>query len=183
MSARQGAVPLFALYQGPQHRPDAAKGEARSACRQPGANDRMGCIVGDASSLNAANPTTRNQWQAEASLGLPLHCLVACFCHGSASGTPPLPPWNAPTGPPPPPFAGPTFARNVVGRAAFAAARESQRSSAVIERLVAALDAPRPVDRLGDYWDRHNTDLTDLDAEGSELFEDISHIVVLDERE
>lgn len=184
LSARQGAIPLFALYQGPQHEPDPSKGEARSACHIPGANDRMGCVVRDAVTLDAAGPTSRNQWQAEATLGLPLYCLVACFCHGSATGSGP----SNPPGPPdltspPRAFEGPVAASNVVGKAAMAAARERQRDAAALARLAEGLDASPPQDQLGEYWDEHGGDLRDLDPRGTELFEDVSHIMVIDERD
>lgn len=179
LSARQGAIPMFGLYQGPQYAPNV------SACWQPGANDRIGCVVRHATSLAAASPTSAAAWQSEAALGLPLQCLAGCYCYGAGTSTPTAKsgdPFNPATHDLLPKPHGASQAQRIVGTAAYQAAPEDDAE--MRERLVAATDALAnlPDDRLGSYWDEREGDLSDLDGYGRELFEDVSHLVVVDSR-
>lgn len=83
VSAAQGAVPLYAFYNGP------VAGSVTSACSLP-EQERLGCTVVPARIVDAL-PAASWTNAGIGSLAIPIECLFACQCYGSGwtGGSPP----------------------------------------------------------------------------------------------
>ncbi|MGN6606504.1 MAG: DUF6615 family protein [Jatrophihabitans sp.] len=85
VSRRQGAIPLYAFYNGP-----SSMAPIRANCRISG-EERRGCTVVPAAVVQAGTlPKSRN---GVGSAAIPLECLASCFCFDPTlgGGSPPTP--------------------------------------------------------------------------------------------
>jgi hypothetical protein len=85
VSKKQGAIPMYAFYNGP-----SSNASIRANCRVSG-DERRGCTVVNAHTVHAGTHAwTRN---GIGSTAIPLECLASCFCFdpGQGGGPPPTP--------------------------------------------------------------------------------------------